>query len=281
MQSLVANAERFIAAFTRLSRSAPRAKAAAQSVEGDGMRHAEDVTFGGSGLDRAAELRERPEDLERAMADPGARAVLLWRGKPLVTQALSGAAAARSSGAGGRGAGADAARARGRRGRGRGGSVRMGARRRRAGDAGRLFRYERAGASGGRGRRFRRSAAGDDAARPARCGACRDGAGALRLARLHGFCARCGAASEVALAGWQRVCPSCGARHFPRTDPVVIMLDHARQLGAGRTRAGLARGDVFAALRASSSPARRSRRRCAARSARRPACEVGRVGYLA
>jgi NAD+ diphosphatase len=26
------------------------------------------------------------------------------------------------------------------------------------------------------------------------------------------------------MAGWQRICPSCGAHHFPRTDPVVIML---------------------------------------------------------
>jgi NAD+ diphosphatase len=40
----------------------------------------------------------------------------------------------------------------------------------------------------------------------------------------HGFCATCGAASDVAMAGWQRTCPSCGAHHFPRTDPVVIML---------------------------------------------------------
>jgi NAD+ diphosphatase len=40
----------------------------------------------------------------------------------------------------------------------------------------------------------------------------------------HGFCARCGAASEIAEAGWKRVCPSCGAEHFPRTDPVAIML---------------------------------------------------------
>lgn len=42
--------------------------------------------------------------------------------------------------------------------------------------------------------------------------------------RTHGFCARCGAASELAMAGWERQCPTCGARHFPRTDPVVIML---------------------------------------------------------
>ncbi|MCC5988491.1 MAG: NAD(+) diphosphatase [Pararhodobacter sp.] len=42
--------------------------------------------------------------------------------------------------------------------------------------------------------------------------------------RTHGFCAACGAKSTPALAGWERHCPACGARHFPRTDPVVIML---------------------------------------------------------
>ena len=42
--------------------------------------------------------------------------------------------------------------------------------------------------------------------------------------RSHGFCAACGAASQVAQGGWQRSCPACGAQHFPRTDPVVIML---------------------------------------------------------
>ncbi len=40
----------------------------------------------------------------------------------------------------------------------------------------------------------------------------------------HPCCARCGAESRVVLAGWQRQCPACGAMHFPRTDPVVIML---------------------------------------------------------
>jgi NAD+ diphosphatase len=40
----------------------------------------------------------------------------------------------------------------------------------------------------------------------------------------HRFCARCGGESRIAQAGWQRTCPSCGAHHFPRTDPVVIML---------------------------------------------------------
>ncbi|MEM9434283.1 MAG: NAD(+) diphosphatase [Pseudomonadota bacterium] len=40
----------------------------------------------------------------------------------------------------------------------------------------------------------------------------------------HGFCARCGAQTQISMAGWQSDCPSCGAHHFPRTDPVVIML---------------------------------------------------------
>lgn len=40
----------------------------------------------------------------------------------------------------------------------------------------------------------------------------------------HGHCARCGAATLPAMGGWQRDCPACAAHHFPRTDPVVIML---------------------------------------------------------
>jgi len=40
----------------------------------------------------------------------------------------------------------------------------------------------------------------------------------------HPFCARCGAATEMVEAGFRRDCPSCKASHFPRTDPVVIMM---------------------------------------------------------
>jgi NAD+ diphosphatase len=40
----------------------------------------------------------------------------------------------------------------------------------------------------------------------------------------HRFCANCGAASESVDAGWKRRCGACEAEHFPRTDPVVIML---------------------------------------------------------
>ena len=40
----------------------------------------------------------------------------------------------------------------------------------------------------------------------------------------HGFCANCGAKTAMREGGWKRECPSCKAEHFPRTDPVVIML---------------------------------------------------------
>lgn len=42
--------------------------------------------------------------------------------------------------------------------------------------------------------------------------------------RRHGFCANCGAPTELCEAGWKRRCPACEAEHFPRTDPVAIML---------------------------------------------------------
>jgi NAD+ diphosphatase len=40
----------------------------------------------------------------------------------------------------------------------------------------------------------------------------------------HRFCPNCGAATRPVQAGWRRDCPSCHVEHFPRTDPVVIML---------------------------------------------------------
>ncbi|WP_066799213.1 NAD(+) diphosphatase [Sphingomonas soli] len=40
----------------------------------------------------------------------------------------------------------------------------------------------------------------------------------------HGFCAVCGTPADIFRAGWGRKCPHCHAEHFPRVDPVVIML---------------------------------------------------------
>jgi len=42
--------------------------------------------------------------------------------------------------------------------------------------------------------------------------------------RRHRFCPACGAPSALAQAGFRRDCTACGTQHFPRTDPVVIML---------------------------------------------------------
>jgi NAD+ diphosphatase len=51
----------------------------------------------------------------------------------------------------------------------------------------------------------------------------------------HQFCARCGAGTKLAKGGWQRNCDSCKAQHFPRTDPVTIMLiEHKGHLLMGR-----------------------------------------------
>ncbi len=40
----------------------------------------------------------------------------------------------------------------------------------------------------------------------------------------HRFCANCGAPTKIVKGGWQRHCDGCGSDHFPRTDPVTIML---------------------------------------------------------
>lgn len=42
--------------------------------------------------------------------------------------------------------------------------------------------------------------------------------------RSHRYCAACGRPSVPALGGYRRDCPDCGRQHFPRTDPVTIML---------------------------------------------------------
>jgi len=63
--------------------------------------------------------------------------------------------------------------------------------------------------------------------------------------RRHRFCSACGQPSRVADAGWKRVCPSCAIEHFPRTDPVVIML--ATQAHGGSERCLLGRQAVWPA----------------------------------
>lgn len=67
-------------------------------------------------------------------------------------------------------------------------------------------------------RPFAMTAPGTDAAIAGRA------RGVFEWRRRHRFCANCGSPGAVADAGWKRLCPSCGAEHFPKIDPVTIML---------------------------------------------------------
>ena len=56
--------------------------------------------------------------------------------------------------------------------------------------------------------------------------------------RRHRYCAVCGQPSEAMDGGWKRKCPACETEHFPRTDPVVIMLPyHGDRCMLGRQEA--------------------------------------------
>jgi NAD+ diphosphatase len=51
----------------------------------------------------------------------------------------------------------------------------------------------------------------------------------------HGFCSFCGARSELFRAGWGRRCAACRSEHYPRVDPVAIMLaQHGGRVLLGR-----------------------------------------------
>lgn len=55
-------------------------------------------------------------------------------------------------------------------------------------------------------------------------GAVAQGAALLAWHSSHRFCGRCGAPTEIRAGGYKRLCTSCNTEHFPRTDPVAIML---------------------------------------------------------
>jgi NAD+ diphosphatase len=51
-----------------------------------------------------------------------------------------------------------------------------------------------------------------------------EGKALLNWHMRHRFCPNCGAPTRLVEAGWRRDCASCRTQHFPRTDPVAIML---------------------------------------------------------
>lgn len=71
----------------------------------------------------------------------------------------------------------------------------------------------------------------------AAAGAMAQGAALLAWHASHRFCSKCGAEAAMRAGGYKRLCPACATEHFPRTDPVAIMLTATREkclLGRGR-----------------------------------------------
>lgn len=205
------------------------------------MRNACQVVFGASGLDRAAHLRRDPARLAAARED-GAGILPVWRGKPLVGEAADGVRPAFRTAE--HPVLAEASEA----------PVFLGL----DPDGAPLFAADVSswvpddvdeGQLGGFVDRSvqRHPGEGPDGAgfaelrsvmtrlSPRDAELAATARGLLQWHATHRFCARCGAMTEAAEAGWQRVCPACGARHFPRTDPVVIMLiTHGDSVLVGR-----------------------------------------------
>ena len=192
------------------------------------MKHSEQVTFGGSALDRAGEIRASVKAVAAARSDQNARAILFWRGKPLITPerpaglvrlvmdhpVLQTATAdpillGRENGAArfafdisdwvpddldeaALGSFLDASE-----------------------QHHPLLPDDMAFAE------VRRIMTWLDA-RDAELAA--TGKAILGWHETHQYCARCGQRTHITQGGWQRTCPACNGAHFPRTDPVVIML---------------------------------------------------------
>ena len=203
------------------------------------MKLAETVTFGGSGLDRAAHLRGDAEGLARMLEDPETCVLAFWRGKPLI----SGEGRDRltwlprdheifqHAGEAPIFLGID------------GGVARF------ARDVSAWEPEEPLDTVGafldpseqhfpGMAQDVRfselRAVMSQISARDAELAA--SAKAVMGWHDSHQFCARCGAKSEITMAGWQRDCAGCGGHHFPRTDPVVIMLiTHGNSVLMGRS----------------------------------------------
>ncbi len=204
------------------------------------MRHAETVTFGGSGLDRAAELRGSSETLAKLEKDPSTRCIVMWHGKPLIQKnrpahllrlpmdhpIFKDAAPHK---------------------------IFLGRE-----DSGALFASDISDwvPEGFDAKELGSFLDPTEQAHPA----CQPDEVFAELRRImtwlsprdaevaataramflwhesHGFCARCGVESRWTGGGWHRICDACGRHHFPRTDPVVIMLiTHGNSVLVGRS----------------------------------------------
>jgi NAD+ diphosphatase len=206
------------------------------------MKLAETVTFGGSGLDRAAHLRGQAQDLAGLAERPDAEAIVFWRGKPLMRRGdwdvlarlpMSHPAFQEV----------------------RDTAIFLGL----EGDAARfavdlsawepedLDESQLGGFLDPTEQRhpdlpdtdvFAELRANMTRLTPRDAELAATARALISWHGAHGFCAKCGSASVMSMAGWQRDCTACGAHHFPRTDPVVIMLiTHGNSVLMGRSPA--------------------------------------------
>ena len=204
------------------------------------MKDSETVTFAQASIDRAAYIREDDTALSRLKADPKTRALPLWNGKPLVhggdTPTLAwlpmDAPVLR-----------EASEA----------PIFLGLENGEARFAYDISAYEDPDADTEQLGQFLDKSANSHPSlpetqaflelravmaqlSPVEAGNAAAAKGIFAWHETHGFCARCGAVSEISLAGWRRTCSRCATHHFPRTDPVVIMLIlHGNDVLLGRS----------------------------------------------
>ena len=189
------------------------------------MRQAESVTFGGSGLNRAAHLRGKPEELAALLTGAEAGVLPIWRGKPL----LDAESRAPVFLAAGHPAFSTADEA----------PVFLG-----LDDAGPRFARDISNWEPTEvpdtlgafvdaseqahpeieGAVFAELRANMTALTPRGAELVATAKAILGWHETHGYCAYCGEKTFIGMGGWQRDCPACDRHHFPRTDPVVIML---------------------------------------------------------
>ena len=200
------------------------------------MRLAETVTFGVSGLDRAEDIRRAPEELAELRKD--ARMLLLWRGKPLLNperDALAWVSPDHSVAM----QGAEEVFL------GRDARVGLFARD--------VSEWEPLGADEPeigafvdpseqshpdlpKGTAFAELRQVMSGLTPRDAELAAMAKAILEWHRSHRFCSKCGGATKARKAGFQRKCDACGGMHFPRTDPVVIMLiTHGNSVLVGRS----------------------------------------------
>lgn len=204
------------------------------------MQQAEEVTFGGSGLDRAGEVRDNAGAIAFLRRAGDARAILYWRGKPLIKSERPAALArlpmdhpvlahatedpillGREDGAARFAFDISAWEPEGLDASALGGF---------------LDPSEQVHPDLPKGMVFAELRRVMTWLTPRDAELAATGKAVLGWHQSHGFCAKCGAATDIVQAGWQRRCPACGTGHFPRTDPVVIMLiTHGNSVLVGRS----------------------------------------------